>query len=67
VYEAGLFIPCPIACVLILQKVVLPHFFCLRSGQIDLEKVGVTKFDGPEGPFAVEVISATEDYVKLMK
>jgi phosphoglucomutase len=35
--------------------------------EIDLEKVGVTKFDGPEGPFAVEVISATEDYVKLMK
>jgi len=34
---------------------------------VDLSKLGVTTFSGPNGPFEVEVISSTDDYVALLK
>jgi phosphoglucomutase len=34
---------------------------------VDVTKIGVTSFEGPDGTFDVEVIDSTEDYVKLMK
>lgn len=35
--------------------------------QVDVTKIGVTTFEGPDGTFDVEVFDSTEDYVKLMK
>ncbi|XP_057420407.1 phosphoglucomutase, cytoplasmic-like isoform X2 [Lotus japonicus] len=34
---------------------------------VDITKVGVTNFTGPEGPFDVEVFDSASDYIKLMK
>lgn len=34
---------------------------------MDVSKIGVSGFDGPDGSFEVDVFDATEDYVKLMK
>lgn len=34
---------------------------------VDVTKIGVTSFEGPDGTFDVEVFDSTEDYVKLMK
>jgi phosphoglucomutase len=35
--------------------------------EVDVSKIGVSSFDGPDGSFEVDVFDATEDYVKLMK
>nr|AFK46078.1 unknown [Lotus japonicus] len=34
---------------------------------VDITKVGVTNFTGPERPFDVEVFDSASDYIKLMK
>ena len=34
---------------------------------MDVSKIGVSSFEGPDGSFEVDVFDATEDYVKLMK
>lgn len=34
---------------------------------VDISKIGVSSFSGPDGPFEVEVFDSTETYVKLMK
>jgi phosphoglucomutase len=34
---------------------------------VDISSIGTTTFEGPDGAFEVDVFSATEDYVKLMK
>ncbi|KAK9689384.1 hypothetical protein RND81_09G056200 [Saponaria officinalis] len=34
---------------------------------VDISKVGITSFSGPNGEFEVEVFDATETYVQLMK
>ncbi|KAJ8447686.1 hypothetical protein Cgig2_031740 [Carnegiea gigantea] len=33
---------------------------------VDISKIGVSSFSGPDGPFEVEVFDSTETYVKLM-
>uniref|UniRef100_A0A7C9EP74 phosphoglucomutase (alpha-D-glucose-1,6-bisphosphate-dependent) n=1 Tax=Opuntia streptacantha TaxID=393608 RepID=A0A7C9EP74_OPUST len=34
---------------------------------VDISKIGVSSFSGPDGPFEVEIFDSTETYVKLMK
>eukprot|EP00249_Psilotum_nudum_P011138 c22985_g1_i1 orf=320-2071(+) len=35
--------------------------------QVDITKLGTSTFVGPDGPFDVDIIDSTEDYVKLLK
>lgn len=37
------------------------------KSQVDICKIGVTGFSGPEGQFDVDVFDSASDYVKLMK
>lgn len=35
--------------------------------QVDISKIGVSSFSGPDGQFDVDVFDSASDYVKLMK
>ncbi|CAM6117754.1 unnamed protein product [Calypogeia fissa] len=35
--------------------------------QVDISKIAISKFEGPNGEFAVDVFDATDDYTALMK
>lgn len=37
------------------------------KNQVDISKIGVTGFSGPEGKFDVEVFDSASEYVTLMK
>ena len=38
-----------------------------RGWQVDVSKIGISTFDGPNGPFEVDVFDAADEYLKLMK
>ena len=35
--------------------------------QVDISKIGLSNFTGPDGQFDVDVFDSASDYVKLMK
>lgn len=35
--------------------------------EVDISSIGNTSFEGPEGPFSVEVFDSADDYISLMK
>nr|AEH27529.1 putative phosphoglucomutase [Amorphophallus konjac] len=43
------------------------YFIAEDLPDVDISTVGVTSFEGPDGPFDVDIFDSTDDYVKLMK
>ncbi|XP_010926112.1 phosphoglucomutase, cytoplasmic 2 [Elaeis guineensis] len=48
-------------------KIIKEYLLAEDLLDVDISVIGVSSFDGPEGPFDVEVFDSTTDYVKLMK
>jgi phosphoglucomutase len=48
-------------------KTISAYYTADGIPNVDVTKIGVTTFEGPDGTFDVEVFDSTEDYVKLMK
>ncbi|XP_008775523.1 phosphoglucomutase, cytoplasmic 2 isoform X2 [Phoenix dactylifera] len=48
-------------------KIIKEYLIAEDIPDVNLSVIGVSSFDGPEGPFDVEVFDSTSDYVKLMK
>ncbi|KAK1380628.1 Phosphoglucomutase (alpha-D-glucose-1,6-bisphosphate-dependent) [Heracleum sosnowskyi] len=48
-------------------KTIKEYLIAEGLPDVDISVVGVTKFEGPEGQFDVDVFDSANDYVKLMK
>ncbi|XAR63658.1 Phosphoglucomutase (alpha-D-glucose-1,6-bisphosphate-dependent) [Bertholletia excelsa] len=48
-------------------KTIKEYLIAEGLPNVDISLIGVTNFEGPDGPFDVDVFNSASDYVKLMK